>query len=103
MWLPVVDWTGRLHDHESLQSNGTTMSTEEATPVFDVENTRVFNYRQELIVELHGHTPDGEFEAVSYAFGVDPDGEDGLRSPEIDTAHERFIREALAETDYTLS
>jgi hypothetical protein len=68
----------------------------------DVENTRVFDYRTEVIVELHGHTPDGEFEAVSYVFRVDADDE-GLRSPEIDAAHEEVVREALAETDYALT
>ena len=55
-----------------------------------------------MIVELHGHTPAGEFEAVSYVFRVGSDDEEGLRSPEIDTAHEEVVREALAETDYSL-
>ena len=78
------------------------MSTEQDTPPFTVENTRVFDYRREVIVELHGHTPAGEFEAVSYVFRVGSDDEEGLRSPEIDTAHEDVVREALAETDYSL-
>jgi hypothetical protein len=77
------------------------MSTGQDISAADVENTRVFDYRQEVIVELHGHTPDGEFEAVSYVFRVEAD--DGrLRSPEIAAAHEEVVREALSETDYSL-
>jgi hypothetical protein len=76
------------------------MSPKEDTLPFNIENTRVFDYSQEVIVELHGQTPDGEFEAVSYTFRVDPDVKRELQPPEIDAAHQEAVWETLAETDY---
>lgn len=76
------------------------MNLDRDTPALDVENTRVFDYHEEVIVELHGHTPEGEFEVVSYAFSVRSDDERGLRGPEIDPDHEEIVREALSGTDY---
>lgn len=78
------------------------MSTRQDAPPIDVENTKVFDYQQEVIVELHGQTPEGEFEAVSYAFRVVSDGEEGLRPAEVDAEHEEVVKEALAETDYSV-
>lgn len=69
----------------------------------EVRNTQVFDYSQELIVELHGRTPDGEFDVVSYAFRANPDGDGGLQAPEIQAVHEDHVEEALAETDYSLA
>lgn len=77
------------------------MATNQPESSLDVSNTKVFDYRRELIVELHGRTPDGEFDVVSYAFREDPE-EDGLQAPEITAAHEDVVEEALAETDYSL-
>ncbi|WP_436926644.1 hypothetical protein [Halosimplex amylolyticum] len=79
------------------------MSLDQSTRPLDVENVRVFDYRRDVIVELHGETPDGEFDAVSYVFREDPDDETGLRSPEIEADHEAAVHEALDEADYTLT
>ena len=79
------------------------MSVDQSIPPTDIENTKVFNYQGEVIVELHARTPTGEFEVVSYAFREDPADETTLQHPEIPSAHEEIIIEMLAETDYTLS
>ncbi|MFC7138737.1 hypothetical protein ACFQMA_02660 [Halosimplex aquaticum] len=78
------------------------MSLDRTTRPLDVENARVFDYRRDVIVELHGETPDGEFEAVTYVFRDDPD-DAGLQSPEIDEAHEAIVYDALADADYTVA
>lgn len=77
------------------------MSTDQSTLPSEIENTRVFDYQREVIVELHGRTASGEFEVVSYAFTEGVEGT-RLQHPEIPSPHEEIIREALAETDYTL-
>lgn len=79
------------------------MSTDQAIPPADISNTRVFDYEREVIVELHGRTTAGEFEVVSYAFTEDSDHENRLDHPEIPSAHEDLVQEALSERDYTLA
>lgn len=79
------------------------MEPDQTDPALSISNTKVFDYRREVIVELHGQTPDGEFEVVSYTFTADPDEKRRLRSPEVPAAHEEVVDEALAETDYTLT
>lgn len=78
------------------------MSTEQSIHPADISNTKVFEYQQEVIVEIHGRTTAEEFEVVSYTFTADPDEEAELRHPEIPPVHEEVVQEALAETDYTL-
>jgi hypothetical protein len=72
-------------------------------PRIDVSNTKVFDYQREVIVELHGRTPSGEFTAISYTFRADPDEETRLQSPEIESAHVEVVQEALFAADYTLT
>lgn len=79
------------------------MSLDQSARPLDIENAQVFDYQRDVIVELHGETPNGEFEAVSYVFRDDPDEEaERLQSPEIDDAHEDAVYEALADTDYEI-
>jgi len=91
---------GLLEDYthwlESKDSN-------QVAPRLDVSNTRLFENRREVIVELHGWTADGEFGVVSYAFTPVPDADAQLRAPEIPSAHEEVVLQALTETGYTLA
>ncbi len=78
------------------------MSLDQSTPPLDVENVRVFDYQRNVIVELHGETAEGEFDAVSYVFR-DDSGDAGLRPPEIADAHEAAVYEALDDAGYTIT
>lgn len=78
------------------------MGTAQADPSLDVSNAQVFDYRREVIVELHGRTAAGEFEVVSYAFRQDPDDETRLCSTDVADSHEAVVHETLAEAGYTV-
>lgn len=76
----------------------------EAERRFTVTNTRVFDYQREVVVELHGRTPAGEFEVVSYAFTPDPDEETRLQGfGTVEPPHEERVRDTLGEEGYTLA
>ncbi|WP_459191914.1 hypothetical protein [Halosimplex sp. J119] len=76
------------------------MSLDQSARPLDIENARVFDYQRDVIVELHGETPSGEFESVSYVFRGDPDEQQTrLQAPEIADAHEDTVYEALGDAD----
>ena len=69
---------------------------------FEVTNTRVFDYQEEVVVELHGRV-DGEFDVVTYRFTPAQD-DDGLRFPgSVDSDHEGVVREKLAENGFSVA
>lgn len=75
----------------------------EAQDGLEVTNTRVFDYRREVVVELHGRTSAGEFEVISYALTPDSDEETRLHSSEmVESTHEDRVRDTLDEEGYTL-
>jgi hypothetical protein len=79
------------------------MGSEQSVSPAAIENTKVFEYRREVMVELHARTQAGEFEVVSYTFRTDPEDETTLQHPEIPSTHEEIVTEVLDETDYTLA
>ena len=69
----------------------------------EITTHSVFTYSNEVVVEIHGYTADGEFTAITYQFSPTETDEMQLkpRGP-IDSAHEDEVQTILAEKGYTV-
>ncbi|MFC6823780.1 hypothetical protein [Halopelagius fulvigenes] len=69
----------------------------------EITNCSVFSYSNEVLVEVHGYTEDGEFTAITYQFSPTETDEMQLQPRgQIDSAHEDEIQNILAEKGYTV-
>jgi hypothetical protein len=72
--------------------------------VTEITSSNVFEYQNEVIVELHGRTADGELTVLSYSFEPDTDDETHLTPRErIEPDHQVAVEQSLEAADYRLS
>jgi hypothetical protein len=66
----------------------------------EIVDVRCYEYADEVVVELLGQDDGGEIAVVSYGFRR-VDGE-GLRGPEISSAHADRVERALRDAGYAV-
>ena len=72
-------------------------------PLTEIINRSIFTYSNEVVVESHGYTGDGEFATLTYQFSPTESDEMQLqpRGP-IDSAHEDEVQNILGDEGYAV-
>lgn len=70
----------------------------------EITDHSVYTYPDEILVELRGQTPEGEFTAITYQFEPAESNPEAVQPREpIDDADEEALVEILAEAGYELT
>lgn len=67
------------------------------------DDVRVFEYQDQLVLELYETDDQGDLEVVSYHFGYDDDGRTVHPVDQIAHPHQGVVRDALHDERFRLS